>query len=294
LGAAAVRPSASTINAQIHTDSGGGYIEYGILDFCPSATLAAGIGYKDEEITIENVKDVDLVDVGAWGQIDDEIVVIDAIDGTAGTATIRRGILDTVPDKHEAEARLYIWEDYAAGDEVEYVDSEEIDLKLLAVTGGGVLDIGDASADAVTMDARAIRPYPPGNLQINSESYQFDVYSGELTISWAHRDRTQQTSGTYQDYTYGDIGPESGVTYTFKGYIDDVLDDTQSSIAGTSTTWAPSSEGLARVEVIAVRDTYESWQAATFEFDYSSHDVRLTEDDNVRATEDGTGRNMEE
>ena len=294
IGAAAVRPNTISINAEIHTDSGEGYVEYGNLDFCPSATLAAAIDYKSEEITIENDVDADLVESGTWGQIDDELVVIDAIDEDAGTATIRRGILDTVPAKHEAGARLYIWEDYTAGDGVEYVDSEEIDIKLLTVTGGGVLDIEDATEDTVTMDSRAIRPYPPGNLQINSESYLFDVYYGELTVSWAHRDRLQQTSGTYQDYTYGDIGPEDGVTYTFKGYIDDVIDDTQTDIATTSTTWTPSSEGLARVEVIAVRDTYESWQAAAFEFDYCSHDVRITEDDNVRGTEDGDGRSMEE
>lgn len=237
IGVACVSPTPATINARIWTDSGAGYAEYGSVDFCPSATLAAAIGYIDTVIAIENGVDLDLAATGTWAQIDDELVAIDAISDTS--ITIRRGVLDTVPAQHSAGARIFLWSGYSGGDRIEYVAGEEVDIKLLPVTGSGVLALSEAPVDTVTLNERAIRPYPPGNVQVNGASYPTVPLSGALTVTWAHRDRTQQTAGILQDYTYGDIGPETGTTYNLRIYSsEETLVEERTGITTTSASWS--------------------------------------------------------
>ena len=67
----------------------------------------------------------------------------------------------------------------------------------------------------MTLARRAIRPLPPGRVQGNG-SYTPDadaLVTGDLELSWAHRDRLTQTSPVITDHTAGDIGPEPGVAY---------------------------------------------------------------------------------
>src|SRR5690606_31330023 len=117
----------------------------------------------------------------------------------------------------------------------------------------------------VTLDQRAIRPYPPGNLTINGDSYLSIAYDGVLTVAWAHRDRLQQTGGELVDHFEGDIGPEAGTTYRVRAYLNGVLDDEQDEIDGTDTTVTPSGSGLVRIEVHAKRDGLYSMQGAAHE-----------------------------
>jgi hypothetical protein len=68
----------------------------------------------------------------------------------------------------------------------------------------------------LTLDRRAIRPLPPGRVQGNG-SYAPDVdalITGDLVLSWAHRDRLTQTSPVIVDHTGASIGPEPGVSYS--------------------------------------------------------------------------------
>src|SRR5690606_20433334 len=109
-------------------------------------------------------------------------------------------------------------------------------------------------------------------------SYLDEVYEDELTVTWAHRDRLQQTSGTLVDHTAGNIGPEAGTVYRVQGYVDDVLVHTEDDIAGTTATWTPGEEGVVKVEVHAKRDELYSWQGPSHEFYYTGGDVLLTEE----------------
>lgn len=243
IGVACVSPTPATINARIWTDSGAGYAEYGSVDFCPSAILAAAIGYINTVIAIENGVDLDLAATGTWAQIDDELVAIDAISETA--ITVRRGVLDTVPAQHSAGSRIFLWSGYSGGDRIEYVAGEEVDIKLLPVTGSGVLALSEAPVDTVTLNERAIRPYPPGNVQVNGARWPASIgVEDELAVTWAHRDRTQQTSGTLQDYTYGDIGPEPGTTYAMRIYHGqtNALLRTVTGLTGTGYTYPAATE----------------------------------------------------
>lgn len=294
--AAAVRPG-SAINAKLWTDSGAGFEEADVMDFAPSANLTANLNKTVGTAIVSDMIDLDLVPAGSHFQIGDELLRIDSIDTTTGTLTFGRGVLDTVPQAHLAGDAVIFWDLYAGGDPTEYASGEIIDVRITPVSGAGQVALGDAIESTITLAQRAYRPYPPGNLTINTGSYVDTTYSGLLTIAWAYRDRLQQTGGELADHFDGDIGPEAGTTYRMRIYIDGVLDDEQDEIAGTSTTVTPSVEGLARVEVHAKRDGIYSMQAAVHEFVYlgggalraaeeSATDYRYSEAGNIRATED--------
>lgn len=267
--AAAARP-ASAINARLWLDSGAGYEDTGTLDFCPSAILVDDVGKTDTTFSVEGMDQIDEVVLGTHAQIGDELVRIDAINTGTGEITVGRGVLDTVPQEHLDGAALLFWDMFSGYSPTTYVLGEEVDVKITPATGAGELSLDDAPALPVVMAQRAFAPYAPGDLQINAESYAEGAhYFGELAISWKHRDRKQQTSGTLADHFDGDIGPEDGTTYRLQGYYDGVLSYTEDDIAGNSTTWTPGFEGITvTVEVHAKRDGVYSYQAPSHSFDY--------------------------
>ena len=262
---------ASEINTDVYVDSGAGYADGGTLDFCPCAALVGAIGPLDTTATLTDGADLDEVVNASLAQIGDEIVVIESI--TDGVATIRRGCLDTLPAPHADGASVIVWDDYTSSDGVEYVDSDEVAVKLLTVTGGDALDIDAAPEDSVTMDQRANRPYPPANVQIGGEYYPDTIVADDLVgivVTWAHRDRTQQTGGTVLGWTDASAGPETGVTYSARLVRTDTEAELDSStaISGATVTFAPTYRGEVRLEVWSVRGGVESMQIFEHTFDY--------------------------
>jgi hypothetical protein len=112
---------------------------------------------------------------------------------------------------------------------------------------------------------------------------------GEITVEWAHRDRVLQADQVV-DETATDIGPEPSTTYSVRYYLDDVLEETETGLTGTAATaYTFPADGLARIEVEAVRDGLTSWQAAIAEFNYSvvAIEALLTEANDTFVTEAG-------
>jgi len=240
----AVRPSGDAINYEIQAKVGAAaYEAAGNGDFCPSATVVGALTKTTTAITLASGVDLDLVEVGGYAIIDDEYVLVSAIDAVTGTATISRGLLDTVPAEHSAGARIW----FADGDHGfstnEYADGEIVDVKLLPATGQGTLDISLAPADSLTMDQRQYRPYAPGKLLVNTAAYPEWIDGlAALALTWAHRDRLSQTAYLVEQ-SEASIGPEVGVTYTLRLYgEDDSLLRTESALSGTSHNYTTSNE----------------------------------------------------
>lgn len=272
---AAAAPVDNAINATLSTDPGSGYEDVAVLDFCPTGELSADVSAKATAWTITNGENLDEVAVGTHFQIDDELCVVDSIDVGTGALTVGRGVLDTSPRPHSAGARLYFWDVYNAGDSTQYVDGETINVKIRPTTGQGTLALADAPVDAVTLDSRAIRPYAPGRFRIDGQDYPDEIFTSSPTVTWAHRDRVQQTAGTLVPHSSGDIGPEAGTTYTVELYDEsDNLIDTQSGLTGTSASVVLSSlpSNVATIMVWSSRDGYLSWQAVrhTFLFPFAA------------------------
>jgi hypothetical protein len=292
--AAAGRPDGA-INARMWTDSGAGYQEASLFDLCPFGLTSASLDPTTDIMTLTSFSDLDQVTVGSFAQIGtgatSEIIRIDIIDETTGMITVGRGCLDTTPKRYlTAGQPVFFWDAYAGIDQTEYASGETVNVKVTSITGQGEFDVETASLIPVTLNQRAFKAYPPGNLLINAESYpiEFSLH-GSLDISWVGRDRLQQTSGEIYDHFFGNIGPEAGVTYRFRGYIDNVLITTVEP-ATSGYDWVPMGyEGLARIEIHSVRDGLYSFQPAMHEFAYTNSRVKRIEDGDKIETPETSG-----
>ncbi|MEM8493222.1 MAG: phage tail protein [Pseudomonadota bacterium] len=281
------------INADVQVDSGGGFESSATLDFHGYATLDADVSQTDTTISFTTPVDLDLVETGTIAQIGDELVRVDSLNESSPTTgeftsvTVGRGILDTTPRNHLTGAVIAFWGDFAVSDDEQYANAESINVKLL--TESGTAQLAEAPTDNVAFNSRAIRPYPPGNLLVDSVSYPSpNTWGGDHTFDWSHRDRIQQTSGDLFDHTTGDIGPEVGVTYRVEGYAYEGSPEVETQFIDVTLSGSPTPKtftfdaaevlsnpnvsdppvGTERIviRVYSVRGGYDSWQPVEVEF----------------------------
>lgn len=240
----AVRPSGDAINYEIKAKVGAAdYEAAGNGDFCPSATIVSALSKTTTAITLTNGVDLDVVNSGGYAVIDDEYVLLSGLDVGTNTATISRGVLDTVPAEHSAGARIWFADGNLGFSTTEYADGEVVDVKLLPVTGQGELDISLSPVDSLTFDQRQYRPYPPGKLLVNTTAYPEWIHGdAALGVTWAHRDRLAQTAYLVEQ-DEASIGPEASTTYTLRIYgEEDDLGRTISGLTGTYYDYAMVTE----------------------------------------------------
>lgn len=179
--------------------------------YSPRAVLSSDLSYLTTSLYYVGATGLDVSAVGEYAYIDDECVAIDAVDQVTGKLTIRRGILDTLPALHEAGATL--WVSNGSGYDATVREAgEPVWNRILPTTAVNTLPVGSAAGHLITLKGRAQKPYPPGNIKVN-DTYYPTVTMGEVLITWAHRNRLQQTV-SFNDFTTASIGPEAGVTYT--------------------------------------------------------------------------------
>lgn len=265
-GAVVARPSGLATDYQMWTAvSPAAFAQHGKCDFCPTATIQSALNPFDTAVTLLAGIDLDIVQVPCAALIDNEVVNVTAIDPIAGTATIARGCIDTVPAAHAAGARIWIYDNYLGSDEVQYFSGETVQQRALTeTTRGGVLAIGLAPNINVTIAGRPAKPYPPAFLQVNTTRWdQVTQVSGPLVLAWRERNRVTQQDQVI-DNTQGTITPEAGTTYTI------VLKDgsgttfaTFTGITGTSWTWPTPDDTHTTIQitVTAVRSGLSSWQS---------------------------------
>jgi len=293
---AGTKPSGDALNAQVYYRTGSdSYLLEETKRFAPSALLTADVGILDVSFPIQWQRGSIHVDPGMWGIIDSEIIRIDAVG--VDSLTVGRGCLDTVPVQHSADAVIILLSDFLATINTKYFNGNSVDLKMLPSTPKGKLPIADAPEQTVLMDSRMIRPYPPGKFRINSES-EPELLVGDLSLSWVHRDRTQQLEEQILDTEDTDIGPETGTTYSteIRRVDNDNLLYSDSGIttnANTITNTEIGYGGEIQVSLWSVRDSYSSWQKQVREFILLRTEPRVTEDSEYRMTEDNDYRIIE-
>lgn len=268
---AASAPAPNAINAELAVDAGSGFASVGTLDFCPTAVLAAPVDPVTITFEVAQEENLDEVTLGTVVQVEDELCSVVAVDITAGTVTVGRGVLDTTPCSHAAGARLYFWGTFSLVDPTQYLDGETVAARIRPTTNQGTLPLADAPEDLLTLRSRAIRPYPPGRLRLDGEDYPPMAGGVDLVVSWAHRDRTQQTGGTLIDAMAGHIGPEPGTEYQLRvldefGVQQQIFNNIMLTSQLVHLGDLPSDK--ATVEVRSLRGIHECWQPArhTFRF----------------------------
>lgn len=271
LAIAAVRPTSGCINFGVQTRQGSAaFADLGNGDFCPSCVMATNLDQTVSVLSYASGIDLDLVVIGSYAALGNELVAVRGVDTLASTITVDRGVLDTVPADHAAGTRLYFTEGWQCYTQTQYLSGETVQAKVLPASGLGRLDPSLAAIDSYTFARRQLRPYAPGRFRVNGSAYDVAYITGPLAVTWAHRSRIQQTADLISQ-SQTSIGPEPGTSYTLRVYGEaGALVHTEAGLTGTSWTYAIAAEiaegGLARpherlsVTVESVRDGITSWQ----------------------------------
>lgn len=166
--------------------------------------------------------------------VDDEIMRVTSINVADGFISVQRGMLDTVPAEHLSGARLWFLDPRADLTDL-YQAGTQVDVKLRTVAGSSLLDESAAPTISRVASGRFDKPLPPGDLRLNAIADPV-VVAGDVLVSWAHRDRTQQFDLVTQ--AAASIGPEAGTTYIVRVRdAQGTLVRTYASVPGSSQAW---------------------------------------------------------
>lgn len=239
---AAVAPTAMAMAYEVASRVAPAEFSTAAIDgaYCPSALLATGIAPGTTAVQLVGGNGLGEVRVGTAALLGEEIVRVDAINPLTGLCTFGRGCVDTVPVAHAEGTRIWFYDDFSAAAEVEYTQGVQVQTKVLTRTGSGILDMAIAPFDTTAVQGRAAKPYPPGQLRINGQAWPATI-TGELTVSWAHRDRIIQ-SDELIDANAASVGTGAGLTYRLRIYTGATLRRTYSGLTGTSKTYSTADE----------------------------------------------------
>lgn len=254
--------------------------------FCPTAVLAASITQLQASITMSGYESPipNGIRIGMAALIGSEIVSILAQSGN--TLTIGRGCCDTVPAAHDAGTRIWFFDDSVNNNGTEYAATENIGVKILPRTStGGYIPVSAAPPKGVTFNWRFARPYPPGQVQVNSVPWYigFTLQNSlqQFTLTWVHRNRVTQQDQLI-DYSQSSITPEAGTTYRLRLYRENgaLVRTIEIGLATTYTyTWAQaftdfeSAGGTVSCYAIltSVRDGLDSYQGYRINFNFDGN-----------------------
>lgn len=268
---AAVAPGALARSYEVAARVGGsGDFQTVALDgpFCPSAVLSAELLPGATSATLVGAVALGRVALGTAALLGDEIVRVDALNAQTGAITLGRGCADTTPKLHASGTRIYFYDDYSAQVGVEYTQGLTIQAKLRTRTSIGLLALDDAPTDSCAIAGRASRPYPPARVRVNGAAWP-DTFTGELTVSWAHRNRTTQADLLLDTEAAGTSLPVD-VTYRLRIYTDTTLRRTYSGLTGTSQTYSSTDETADGGPFASLRFVLDSSDGSAFSV--QSHD----------------------
>jgi hypothetical protein len=229
----AARPSGSPSKYLVFTQQGRSFEESAeVGTFTPTAVLKQDYpketDYYDQskQLVITAGVDVNFVQSAPYNDVinnatnlallGEEFIAFTEIkdngDGTYTLNGVLRGLLDTVPQDHSANDRIWFLS-YGFGLlEDEYQIGNRATLKYLPVTPKGMLPLNQAISRNIKIQDHAKRPYPPGDVKINGESWPIEI-TGNIVVTWAHR--SQKTQLTLVPQNSRSV-PEENISYTVK------------------------------------------------------------------------------
>lgn len=255
---AAVRGDGTSRYFEVWSDEGGGYAFTNKVDsFCPSGVLAANYGRNTAAtdltgFTVQTGRDLTrLVSTDASGLlkgtnlavIGNEWVswqtVTDNGDGTFTISGVMRGVMDTLPADHLAGDRIWFISDGAGLVRPDAYDADlTLAVKSLPVNGKGKVALGSVTAVNLTTASRALKPLPPGKVQINGVYWpNGGNVTGDAVLTWAHRNKISQRSSQLL-VAQDDAGSavQEG-TYTVEVLVNGIVKQTVTGLTGSSYTY---------------------------------------------------------
>jgi hypothetical protein len=292
IGALAAAGGTGQLNWQLATGASSGDLAAVVgEDYAPLLTLAATLPATESDalaVPVIAVSHPERLTEGDYAYLVDaigairEAVAILAFDAANATVDIARGVLDTTPQSHALGARLIGVGEWLASEGAERAPGESVFVGAIPRTSTDQGNPAPAiNGQPIVLTGRQALPYAPGRIRLNGQT-EPAVVAGDLTVAWAHRDRTQQTAYLVQQ-SEGDIGPELGVTYTVRiRNRNGVLAHTESGLIGTTYVWSaavatPEAGALGdriTVEISAERDGLSSWQPQVRVMDRTGYGLR--------------------
>lgn len=152
--------------------------------------------------------------------VDDEWMLVTALDFGTGAATVKRGVLDTIPVVHADNARAWLYFGANGFSDFEHARAKGT-TRWYRETGlsiDGESDLATALTQSHVHDQDYMRPYPPADVKIEGTYYPTEV-PGNFTITWKGRNRLTQTAP--KAWTDPHEAPEAGTSYTLRVYDND-------------------------------------------------------------------------
>ena len=272
-------------------------------ELSPTAEVDQAIGFEDTTgISIRNFKgSISEVVIGGYGYINGEAIRVDALDVSAGTVTIGRGVFDTIPQEHSTGSVIYFADSNIVFPMTEYSVGITLDTLSLPQTSLGVLPFTSAlPGESVTFVGRQNMPYGPSQVRINNEFFPSVSSTALIRVTWAHQDRTQQLAGIEDWYNVSLGQPEEGVTYNVR-YINNANNlvlFSETGLTGTESSFLPATDvGVAsviRIEVEAIRNNISNFRTFSHLINYAKPvEIRTTLNNDTRITSTGDVRILE-
>ena len=139
--------------------------------------------------------------------IGDEIISFQYITPVSGSTykieKVFRGRFDTTPQDHSSGAHFYLLSTHRYGElqHAQFLPGTTRYVKAVPFNGVLSSNLSDATAQALQIEGRALKPYMPTNLKVNGVGIRptYDG-TGDLTLTWAPRHRTEGAGQGAADY----------------------------------------------------------------------------------------------
>lgn len=275
VGQLAISPNNTSYQYDLATKADGEpeYDVRGTGSFTGNAKLAADITATQTSFVVTDEQSFDAGNIGQALYIGEELVRFDAyVEGTH-TVTVARGVADTIPQPHPANARLWTIDDDLINDGRAYTEGETVFSKVLTLIASDSLSLDDAPEMSVDLVARQGRPYPPADPEVDGDSiFGLTGEHAEPVITWVSRNRITQADQLVGHFEPS-ISGEEGQTFNIRVYtLDDDVTPIRTEDGITGLTWtydaamqsADSAPAVVRIELESARDDYVSWQKHSF------------------------------
>ncbi|WP_180163566.1 phage tail protein [Acinetobacter sp. YH12069] len=289
VGVVAQQPQSNSLYAVMMTHDGTEgeeWVRAATINYEPVAELDQIISRTSTNFIVKDSAAISGLPIGTlikcgsdWIGTPGEWMVFEGMDPYTGVVSVKRGALDSLPQEWGAGTKLYFCGNDVAFDSTEYVAGEEVLVSALTTTPSGMLE--NKGSIAIEMNARAFRPYPPANVKLNGNYFpETHVISNDILLTWAHRNRVQQTGGEIIGWYESGVTIENGVTYSIE--LSTVQDGVIYSASGIGLdSHAILSSVLLqnkahKLKLWSVRDGFESYQIFEHNFFVESVSLVLT------------------
>ena len=216
--ATGAKADGNQLEATLATSTGSDiWLDEGLVDFEPYGVLVNGLA-ADASVTtflVTENETLDEINEGDLARLGTEIIRIDDLadqgDGTF-LVTVGRGCLDG-PVQDHAPGDAFVLNSVVDALATDYIAGQTVLVRMLSATGEDEIPLSEAEEDTVVFGSRAIRPYNVGDLKVDASYVSSGIVTGDVTLTWKHRDRTFQTTPAVDDFTADSIGPETAVFY---------------------------------------------------------------------------------